>query len=124
MGLEDLETVECIFSASNQLASITRYASPYCQCALIALFFDQWDQERYASIGEMLYNNYRQALGLIEDKVPALQEAMDALQISEHDLDVYKCDERLYFTNLQNEDPTDLADIVYAEALQKYWATK
>lgn len=29
VGLEDFETMEQIFSASNQLASITRYASPY-----------------------------------------------------------------------------------------------
>lgn len=42
-GLEDFEMMECIFSASNQLASITWYASPF-QCQLyIETFFQQWD---------------------------------------------------------------------------------
>ncbi len=35
-GLEDLKTLERVFSASNQLASITRYASAY----LRRLFID------------------------------------------------------------------------------------
>ena len=29
MGLEDLETLECVFSSSNALAAVTRYASAY-----------------------------------------------------------------------------------------------
>lgn len=124
MGLEDLETMERIFSASNQLASVTRYASPYRRCALIALFFQHWDAEWYGSIAEMLYNNYRQALELIEDKTPVLEEAMQSLEISEADLQAYDVEEHTYFTNLKDEDPEDLRDVVYAEALQKYWAAK
>ncbi len=72
----------------------------------------------------MLYNNYRQALEIISDKTPALEEAMEALAISEHDLEVYEREEQTYFTTLQDKDPRDLRDVVYAEALEKYWTAK
>lgn len=121
MGLENLETMERIFSSSNQLAPITRYASPYRRRVLITLFFDQWDQERYTSICEILYNNYRQALEIISEKTPALQEALEALKISAESLEVYEHEERDYFINLKDKDPADLREIIYVEALQKYW---
>ncbi len=116
MGLEDLETMEHILTTSNQFA--------YRHRALIALFFKHWDEEHYRSICEILYNNYHQALGLVEEKEPALQEAMVALQISQEDLETYEHEEHDYFINLQDEDPADLSEAVYAEALQKYWAAK
>ncbi len=121
MGLENLETMERIFSSSNQLAPITRYASPYRRRVLITLFFDQWDQERYTSICEILYNNYRQALEIISEKTPALQEALEALKISAESLEVYEHEERDYFINLKDKDPADLREIIHVEALQKYW---
>ncbi|RDX46383.1 hypothetical protein OH76DRAFT_1356170 [Lentinus brumalis] len=119
MGLEDLETMERIFSASNQLASITRYASPYRCRVLIAMFFEHWDSEKYSNIGLMLYNNYRQALQIIEEKTPMLHEAMSALQITEADLEKYRAEEREYFSSLRDEDPEDLRDVLYVEALRE-----
>ena len=58
MGIEDLETLERIFSFSNQLAAVTRYASAYRRQVFIDLFFKQWDEEKYQNLGLMLYNNY------------------------------------------------------------------
>ncbi|KAI0749115.1 hypothetical protein C8Q74DRAFT_1222752 [Fomes fomentarius] len=121
MGLEDLETMERIFSSSNQLAPVTCYASPHHRHALITLFFDHWDQERYTSISEMLYINYRQALEIISKKTLALQEALEVLEILAESLEVYEREERDYFVNLKDEDPADLREIVYVKALQKYW---
>ena len=119
MGLEDLETMERIFSSSNQLASVIRYASPYRRRALIALFFEHWDEERYASLAQMLYNNYRQALDIITEKTPILRETMETLQISDQDLARYLEEEREYFVTLQDEDPEDLRDVLYVDALKK-----
>jgi hypothetical protein len=45
MGLEDLETLERVFSSSNQLAAVTRYMSKYCRRVFIDLFFKQWDAD-------------------------------------------------------------------------------
>ena len=58
MGIEDLETLERIFSFSNQLAAVMRYASAYHRQVFIDLFFKQWDEEKYQNLGLMLYNNY------------------------------------------------------------------
>ncbi|KAI0712638.1 hypothetical protein C8Q76DRAFT_769169 [Earliella scabrosa] len=124
MGLEDLETMERIFSNSNQLASVIRYASPYRRRALIALFFEHWDEERHASLAQMLYNNYRQALEIITDKTPVLRETMETLEITDQDLGRYLEEERIYFTTLQDEDPDDLRDILYVDALKKLATAK
>lgn len=58
MGIEDLETLERIFSFSNQVAIVTRYASAYHRRVFIDLFFKQWDSDKYQNLGLMLYNNY------------------------------------------------------------------
>lgn len=66
MGLEDLETLERLFSSSNQLASITRYMSPYRRRVFIDLFLQQWDREKYQNLATMIHNNYVQALDILE----------------------------------------------------------
>ncbi|KAE9386543.1 hypothetical protein BT96DRAFT_960562 [Gymnopus androsaceus JB14] len=66
MGLKDLETLERLFSASNQLASITRYMSPYRRHVFINLFLQQWDCDKYQNVATMLHNNYIQALDLLQ----------------------------------------------------------
>ncbi|RDX49545.1 hypothetical protein OH76DRAFT_1418305 [Lentinus brumalis] len=119
MGLEDLETMERIFSASNQLASVTRYASPYRRRMLIALYFEHWDDEKYANLGQMMYNNYRQALDIIKEKTPVVQEALQALSLTQEDIDRFEAEEAEYFSNLRDEDPEDLRDVLYVEALRE-----
>ncbi|PCH43265.1 hypothetical protein WOLCODRAFT_47945, partial [Wolfiporia cocos MD-104 SS10] len=46
-GIEDLETLERIFSASNNLASVTLHASASRRRVLIDTYFKQWDEEKY-----------------------------------------------------------------------------
>lgn len=58
LGLEDLETLERIFSASNTVASLTRYGTAYNRCVYIDLFLQQWDEEKYLNLGSFIYNNY------------------------------------------------------------------
>ncbi len=124
MGIEDLETMERIFSRSNQLASVTRYASPYRRRALIAAYFEHWDDEKYSNLGHMLYSNYKQALSIIEEKTPVVKEALQVLSLSEDDLRRFEDEERTYFTTLRDEAPEDLRDILYVEALQELWAAR
>ncbi|KAG6865109.1 hypothetical protein C0993_008272 [Termitomyces sp. T159_Od127] len=79
MGLEDLETLERVFSSSDQLASVTRYMSKHCQRVFIDLFFCQWDEEKYKNLATMIYNNYRQALRIINVDGPELERAKQEL---------------------------------------------
>ncbi len=46
-GIEDLETMERVFSASNNVARTIRYASQYHWMQALDLHFRQWDEEKY-----------------------------------------------------------------------------
>ncbi|KAL6307295.1 hypothetical protein BKA93DRAFT_815979 [Sparassis latifolia] len=74
MGIEDLETLKCIFSASNQLAA-------------------QWDNDKYLNLGNFLYNNYIQALKIITKDSFMLAEAMTSLGITKEDLKEWQDEE-------------------------------
>ena len=119
MGLEDLETLERMFSASNQLAIVTRYASAYRRVLLIHTFFRPWDEEKYANLGSFLYNNYVQALDIINSKSPVVKESMDMLQLTHDDLEALSSEECAYFESLHNESPWDVHAMAYVEALEE-----
>lgn len=118
MGLEDLETLERVFSASNQLASVTRHMTRYRRRVFIDMFFRQWDAEKYENLGTMLLNNYTQALEIIERDGPALTHAMETLNIGEGDLDKWQEEERQYFTTLAQEPEEHTQKLHYVELLQ------
>ncbi|KAL7283898.1 hypothetical protein ACG7TL_001170 [Trametes sanguinea] len=119
MGLEDLEVLERIFSGSNQLAPIIRYASRYRRWILIDLYFRQWDHEKYSNIGLMLYNNLGQALDIIRSQSPVLDQALKSLQLSVNDLERFSNEEREFFLNLRDEEDSNLHAVAYVEALQE-----
>ncbi|KAI0674940.1 hypothetical protein C8Q78DRAFT_1075288 [Trametes maxima] len=119
IGIKDLETMERIFSASNHLASIVRYASAYRRRVLIDAFFRQWDTEKYQNLGLMLYNNYRQALELIKSLTAELSQVLASLEIGVNELRVYRQEELQYFEELGEELPRDLHAIAYVEALEE-----
>ncbi|OJT09099.1 hypothetical protein TRAPUB_1 [Trametes pubescens] len=119
IGLEDLEVMERIFSASNHLASIIRYASAYRRRVLIDVFFRHWDEEKYQNLGLMLYNNLRQALEIIERVTIELATALEALNITEADLVSYRQQELEYFEHLGEENQRDIHAVAYVETLQE-----
>ena len=118
IGLEELETLERIFSASNQLAPVIRYASPYRRMSFIHAFFCQWDSDKYANIGLFLYNNYTQALDVIDRNTAAISAALRDLGFTSEQLAEFDWEERTYFTKLQDEDEGNLWTITYVETLQ------
>jgi Kyakuja-Dileera-Zisupton transposase len=119
MGIEDLETLERIFSFSNQLAAVTRYSSAYRRQVFIDLFFGQWDEEKYQNLGLMLYNNYQQALDIISKESRALAEAMTSLGVNEKVLDQWHKEEIEYFKTLGKEPEWDIHAMAYVELLQE-----
>ncbi|KAG1836694.1 hypothetical protein DFJ58DRAFT_846843 [Suillus subalutaceus] len=82
LGLEDLKTCECTFSKSNALVSTLRYASVFHHQQLIAAYFEHNDEyEVYPSLGNFLYNNYKQALDILSDGEIILKKLMQDIHI-------------------------------------------
>ena len=50
LGIEDFETCERIFSSSNALARVIRFASYFHWLQFLDLHFDQWDCDRYLEL--------------------------------------------------------------------------
>ncbi|KAG6876186.1 hypothetical protein C0992_000548 [Termitomyces sp. T32_za158] len=120
MGLEDLETLERIFSSSNQVASVTRYMSKYRRRVFVDLFFRQWDEDKYANLANMLYNNYNQALRIINVDRPELQRAMETFEVCEGDLEKWRLEQKVYFsTSLGQEPEGHVLKIAYVERLRE-----
>jgi hypothetical protein len=119
MGLEDLETLERVFSSSNQLASVTRYASSYNRHVYIDMFFKNWDDEKYRNLGTMIYNNYTQALDIINTESPILSEAKMSLGVSDDDLEAWQAEQAAYFSSLGKEPDHNVHGVAYVELLQK-----
>ncbi|KAG6859856.1 hypothetical protein C0995_002876 [Termitomyces sp. Mi166 len=114
---KDLETLGHVFSASNQLASITCYMSKYCQQVFINLYFHQWDDEKYENLGNMLYNNYTQALKIINVDASKLDYAKKELKINEGALKTWHHEQKVYFSTLGQEPEQHVLKIAYVEHL-------
>ncbi|KAH9910179.1 uncharacterized protein BXZ73DRAFT_59083 [Epithele typhae] len=117
-GIEDLETMERIFSGSNALASITRYASKYRRHAMIVLYFRRWDEEKYTNLAVFLRNNFLQAMKIIEESEPFLASILPQLNLTEEKLIEAAEDERVYFATLRDENPEDEWAQSYVERLE------
>ncbi|KAI0674307.1 hypothetical protein C8Q78DRAFT_1014194 [Trametes maxima] len=118
-GIEDLGGMERIFSASNQLASVTRYASRYHRRVIIDIFFKQWDDDKYVNLATMLLNNYKQALKIIEDYSVEVDATLIRLDSSRDDLVQWQEEEAAYFASVGHERPGDIAAVEYVTLLRE-----
>lgn len=119
MGLEDLETLERVFSSSNSLAAVTRLASAYRRRLYIDMHFKQWDEDKYSNLATMLRNNYYQALEIIERDGRLVEEGKRSLCVTDEDLDSWKVEQEEYFLTLGDEPDSRVHAIAYVELLQK-----
>ena len=112
--------MERIFSGSNQLASITRYASAYRRRLYIDMYFRQWDEDRYLNLATWLTNNYVQALNIIHENEVALEDAMQSLEISgTGQLDEWQLEQVEFFEKLGQEPEWNVHAMAYVERLQE-----
>ncbi|KAG1853525.1 hypothetical protein F4604DRAFT_1686334 [Suillus subluteus] len=118
LGLEDLETCERVFSASNAVAPVVRHASYFHWLQFIDLHFQQWDSDRYLELSKFLYNNYKQALAIIDDLSPAVEELKLVLNISDGDFKRWNIEELEFLETLTEETDEDVEAMTYVEALQ------
>ncbi|KAG2363364.1 hypothetical protein BDR07DRAFT_1450743 [Suillus spraguei] len=98
MGIEDLTTMECIFSSSNQLAT---------------------DEDKYLDLGNMLYRNYIQAHQIIDAQQITVREAKTSLGISDNDIKTWSLEQSHYLATAGHEAEWDIHAIAYVELLQK-----
>ena len=124
VGIEDLETMERIYSSSNQVAGVTRYASAYHRRVFIDMFFQQWDVDKYQNLALMLFNNYQQALTIIKEEGAAVEETMHELEITSADLEVWNREQASFFKTVGEESPWDTHAIAYVELLQELSSTE
>jgi hypothetical protein len=65
-----------------------------------------------------LYNNYKQALAIIDDLSPAVEELKLALKISDGDFERWNMEELEFLESLAEEQEGDIEAMTYVDALQ------
>ncbi|KAG6888710.1 hypothetical protein C0992_007749 [Termitomyces sp. T32_za158] len=96
---------------------VTRYMLKYCQRVFINLFFCQWDGDKYANLASMLYNNYKQALRIINVDGPELKHVKETFEVQEGDLERWRLEQKEYFLALGQEPEGHALKIAYVERL-------
>ncbi|KAG2120417.1 uncharacterized protein F5147DRAFT_785148 [Suillus discolor] len=118
LGLEDLETCERIFSASNAVSPVIRHAAYFHWLQFIDLHFDQWDRDKYLELSKFLCDNYKQALHIIDEFTLTVEELKTQLGISDAEFEHWNAEEAEYLENLKREPDFDIQSTAYVEALQ------
>jgi hypothetical protein len=65
-----------------------------------------------------LYNNYKQALAIIDDLTPAVEELKLALKITDADFECWNTEELEFLENVAEESDEDIEAMAYVEALE------
>lgn len=120
LGLEDLETLERVFSASNAVAAVTRYSTAFHRRVYIDQFCQQWDDDKYLNLTNMIHGNYCQALDIINNDQPALDHVLQTMGITLEELEKWEAEEVKFIEELGNEPEGNVHAIAYIELLEEY----
>lgn len=71
------------------------------------------------NIGKFLYNNYKQALAIIEEYTPEVAHFKSIHGFEDADFIKWHAEQLEYLTNLKDEPETDILKIEYVEALER-----
>ncbi|KIL54725.1 hypothetical protein M378DRAFT_92014 [Amanita muscaria Koide BX008] len=124
VGLEDFEECEHTLSQSNQLAAVTRLATPYHRHQQINEFFLHHDQDKYVMSADFIYHNYRQALETICSSQAELSILSENLHLESHDYENYISDELEYLNTLKEERPSVDNGQEYVTLFEKLFKAK
>ncbi|KAF9035755.1 hypothetical protein BJ165DRAFT_1533241 [Panaeolus papilionaceus] len=103
VGLEDFEECERTFSKSNELASVTRLATPFHRQQHIDKHYRFHDEDKHAASGNFILQNYRQALERIQDSTPKLKALKTALKLKPSDYKKFLQEEQAHLEGLKSE---------------------
>ncbi|KAG2085421.1 hypothetical protein BD769DRAFT_1374346 [Suillus cothurnatus] len=118
-GLEDLETCERIFASSNAAACLIRHASHFHYSQFLDLHFDQWDMDKYLELSRFIFNNYKQAVTLIDDFTKELDAYRLSFPDQAMDFETWVTEELAYLESIASEPARDALVVDYVEALEK-----
>lgn len=79
--------------------------------------FQLYLSETYCPLGKFLYNNYKQALDIIQDYGPDVQAMLSRLNINEDDVVGWIQKESVFLGNLQEEPEERALECEYVEKL-------
>ncbi|KAG6894059.1 hypothetical protein C0993_012431, partial [Termitomyces sp. T159_Od127] len=77
----------------------------------------QWDVKKYENLATMLYNNYVQALYIVQHEAPELKKSKAYFNIQPSDLEKWQSKELQHFLTLGQEPKEDVLKITYVELL-------
>ncbi|KAI0363427.1 hypothetical protein BV20DRAFT_931127, partial [Pilatotrama ljubarskyi] len=117
VGKEDFEGCERFFSLLNGLASGTRLATEFHRHQAIEQYVHFWGMQKHEESGKFIFNNYRQALQIIEEGTRALAVYSVELGTSDVDYERYLVEEGEYLQSLKSEPPELAHKLEYMEAL-------
>ncbi|KAJ7817185.1 hypothetical protein B0H14DRAFT_3474817 [Mycena olivaceomarginata] len=122
MGLEDCENCESYFSKSNALASSTRYSTVFRRQQAITMYMQHTDVcDAYQGLTLVIGNKYRRALK-IKQGLPALQEAMQSLNVPTRDVfETWLEKEKEYPRSMKKEPLEETLEMEYYEKLEQYY---
>ncbi|KAJ7865583.1 hypothetical protein B0H14DRAFT_2733900 [Mycena olivaceomarginata] len=124
VGLEDFEECERTFALSNNLASVTRHATPFHRQQQIDEHFNFHDEDKHASSGNFIFQNYRQATEKIAMNSAELQVLESRLGTTAADYEMYLTQERDHLAALKREPPEVVWTVDYMELLEKRYAAE
>ena len=75
-------------------------------------------------LANFLYQNYRQALQILEDEEHTVSVAEDVAGCNRRDFQQYLQEELEYLSSVKADPPELTAQIEYANALKQYYETK
>ncbi|KAG1900180.1 uncharacterized protein F5891DRAFT_1128625 [Suillus fuscotomentosus] len=119
MGHTEGEGCEHIFSASNELARSTRHASSFHRHQSIKEHFSFWDQDKYASLSNFLWNHYREALKAVHNLTTELTAIKHELRLTDDDFVRFLDEEQKYLDDLKQPPAEDRIRIRYVETLDE-----
>ena len=65
-----------------------------------------------------MYNNYKQALAIIDDLTPTVEELKLVLKITDADFERWNTEELEFLENMAEESDEDIESMAYVEALE------
>ncbi|KAI6015494.1 hypothetical protein BKA83DRAFT_4498752 [Pisolithus microcarpus] len=118
-GNEDLETCERIFSSSNNTAPLIRHASEFHWKQFLDLHFNQWDADKYLELSRFLYNNYKQALCIIQTHPAELERFKRSKDLTDNNFESWHREELEYLKRCAGESDATSIAAQYVELLEK-----
>ncbi|KAG2127666.1 hypothetical protein DEU56DRAFT_758550 [Suillus clintonianus] len=118
-GLEDLETCERVFAASNAAAPLICHASHFHYVQFLELHFDQWDINKYLELSRFILNNYKQVLTVISDYTKELKAYRATFPGEGLDFESCIAEEFTYLEAVAVEPAQDATAVEYVEVLEK-----